>query len=238
MEPPVFQPFGVAHLTVIMATGALPFFLASVVRKAQWPRGERVVAHAFAGVLGLNYIAYAAYVWKTSTLYWENALPFQLCDWAMVAIIVALLTGRVRWLEVAYFWGLGGTVQAIITPNLRHGFPDIRFLSFFVGHGAIVAGIVFLMVMRGYRPEFRSIFRVFAWTELYFVVTFTVDLLTGVNYGFLLHKPEAFSLLSYLSDERPIYLFQMHLLAFLFFFLLYAPFGLYDLVRRRRGTPS
>ena len=49
----------------------------------------------------------------------------------MVAIVVALLTGRERWLEVAYFWGIGGTLQAIITPDLRHAFPDVRFLQLF-----------------------------------------------------------------------------------------------------------
>jgi uncharacterized membrane protein YwaF len=62
-----------------------------------------------------------------------------------------------------------------------------------------------------------------------------VDQLTGVNYGFLLHKPEAFSILSYLSDERPIYLLQLNLLALAFFALLYAPFAVYDALRVARA---
>ena len=90
----------------------------------------------------------------TAGFSWKQALPFQLCDWAMVAIIVALLTGRERWLEVAYFWGIGGTAQAILTPDLRHAFPDIRFLSFFIAHSGIVVGIAFVMIMRGFRPHF------------------------------------------------------------------------------------
>ena len=36
------------------------------------------------------------------------------------------------------------------------------------------------------------------------------DQWTQVNYGFLLHKPEAFSLLSYLSDSRPLYLVERY----------------------------
>jgi len=78
-------------------------------------------------------------------------LPLQLCDWAMAVIIVALWTGNRRWLEVAYFWGIGGTLQAIITPNLRYGFPDLRFISFFVAHSGIIIGIVFLMLIYGFR---------------------------------------------------------------------------------------
>jgi uncharacterized membrane protein YwaF len=61
-------------------------------------------------------------------------------------------------------------------------------------------------------------------------MTIVVDLLTGVNYGYLLHKPEASSLLSLLSDYRPLYIFQMHLLAIFFYLVLYSPFAIYDLV--------
>ncbi len=58
-----------------------------------------------------------------------------------------------------------------------------------------------------------------------------MDWVTGVNYGFLLHKPEAFSILSYLADWRPLYIAQLNLLALAFFALLYAPFAIMDLVR-------
>ena len=191
-------------------------------------------------MLGINYVGYAIYLSAIGATTWEKELPLQLCDWAMVAIIVAFLTGRERWLEVAYFWGIGGTVQAIITPDLHYAFPDIRFMSFFVGHSGIVIGIIFLMVVRGFRPHFNSIWRTFAWTEFYFVITITVDLITGANYGYLLHRPEAASLLNLLSDSRPLYLFEMHLLALFFFLALYSPFAIYDLARgkviRNAGT--
>jgi hypothetical integral membrane protein (TIGR02206 family) len=225
-----FRPFGLAHLVVVLLTIALPFVLAAFVRKSRWPRSERTIARLLAVTLAFNYLGYEIYLALTAGLSWEKALPFQLCDWAMIAIIVALLTGRERWLEVAYFWGIGGTAQAILTPDLKYAFPDIRFLSFFIAHSGIVVGIAFVMIMRGFRPHFRSVWRTFAWSELYFVMTIMVDLLTGVNYGYLLHKPEAASLLSYLSDHRVVYLFQMHLLALVFYLVLYSPFVIYDLV--------
>ena len=231
---PVFERFGVAHLVVILLTIALPFIMAAFVRKRRWPRGERIVGKLIAILLGLNYLGYAIYLRSTQEMTWQTELPFQLCDWAMIAIVVALLTGRERWLEVAYFWGIGGTLQAIITPDLRHAFPDVRFFSFFIGHSGIVVGILFLMVMRGYRPHLSSIWRTFAWSEVYFVVTIIVDLITGVNYGYLLHKPKEASLLDFLSDNWPVYLFQMHLLALAFFCVLYVPFAIYDLFKRKK----
>lgn len=236
MDPSrAFRPFGLAHVVVIVLTIALPFVLAAFVRKSRWPRSERMIGRVIAVLLGLNYLGYAIYLRSIGAATWQNELPFQLCDWAMIAIIVALLTGRERWLEVSYFWGIGGTAQAILTPDLHYPFPDVRFLSFFIGHSGIVVGIVFLMVMRGYRPHFRSIWRTFAWSEVYFVVTIVIDLITGVNYGYLLHQPQAASLLSFLSDNWPIYLFQMHLLALLFFCALYVPFAFFDAIRGTRN---
>ena len=53
--------------------------------------------------------------------------------------------------------------------------------------------------------------------------------------AFLLRKPEAASLLSFLSDWRPLYLLEFHLLAFTFFAMLYAPFAIVDLIRKAKS---
>lgn len=229
----VFLLFGPAHLTVIFLTVALPFFLAFTVHRTKSRFLERSICFAISGLLLINYFAYLIVARHFGATQWYRSLPLQLCDWAMGVIIVALWTGNRRWLEIAYFWGIGGTLQALITPNLRIAFPDLRFVSFFVAHSGIIIGIVFLMLVYGFRPSPRGILRTFFWTEVYFVVAFSVDLLTGENYGFLLHKPEAASLLSFLSDWRPLYLLEFHLLAFAFFTVLYVPFAVVDLMRRK-----
>src|SRR6266513_1568604 len=194
-----FQPYGWPHLTVIVLTIALPFVLAAVVRRTKSTRVERAIVALLSAVLVVNYIAYLVFVRSHGNLTWQQMLPLQLCDWGMVVVIVAMWTGNQRWFEVAYFWGIGGTLQAVLTPNLPYGFPDFRFFSFFISHSGIIAGVVFLMLVHKYRPYPMAIVRVFLWTELYFVITVMADAYTGYNYGFLLHKPEAFSLLSLLS---------------------------------------
>jgi hypothetical integral membrane protein (TIGR02206 family) len=234
--PNAFRPFGLAHLMVIALTVALPFIMAAFVRKSRWPLSERTVGQLLAGMLLVNYLGYEIYLAATVGLEWKKVLPVQLCDWAMIAIVVALLTGRNRWLEVAYFWGIGGTLQAIITPDLRFAFPDIRFLTFFVAHCGIVVAIAFMMIVKRFRPHWFSIVRVFAWTEFYFVLTITVDLITGENYGYLLHPPASASLLDALSDNHILYIVEMHLLALGFYLVLYLPFALYDLASNRRGS--
>jgi hypothetical integral membrane protein (TIGR02206 family) len=233
MEPE-FQPYGLPHLTVIFLTIVLPFALAAIVWRTKSPRAEKVIVGVLSAVLVLNYIVYLIFIRSRGTTTWQQMLPMQLCDWGIVVVIVAMCTGNQRWFDVAYFWGIGGTLQAVLTPDLRFGFPDWRFISFFTSHCGIIIGVVFLMLTRRYRPYPMSIVRVFLWSELYFVVTFITDKLTGFNYGFLLHKPEAFSILSFLSDSPPLYLVQMHGLALSFFLALYVPFAIYDLVRCNR----
>jgi hypothetical integral membrane protein (TIGR02206 family) len=226
-----FRAYGSAHLIVIGLTITTPFLLATIARTR---RLERTIIAAIVTVLIVNYVGYLIFIRAHGMTNWLEMLPLQMCDWAMVVVIVALWTGNARWFEVAYFWGIGGTLQAVLTPNLPYGFPDLRFFSFFISHSTIIVGVVFLMIAQRLRPYPMSIVRVWLWSELYFVVTFVADQLTGFNYGFLLHKPEEFSLLSLLADWRPLYLLQMHGLALLFFLVLYIPFAIVDLVKKRR----
>jgi hypothetical integral membrane protein (TIGR02206 family) len=231
-DAPEFQPYGLPHFTVIFITIVLPFALAALVRRAQSQRIEKLIIAALSAVLILNYLAYLIFIRSQGVVDWRHMLPMQMCDWGIVVVIVAMWTGHQRWFEVAYFWGIGGTLQAVLTPNLRYGFPDWRFISFFTSHCGIIIGVVFLMLTRRYRPYPMSIVRVWLWSEFYFIVTLAVDKLTGFNYGFLLHKPEAFSILSFLSDSWPLYLLQLHGVALLFFLVLYAPFAVFDAIKR------
>jgi len=235
-DAPKFQPYGLPHLTVIFLTIVLPFALAAIVQRTRSQRLEKVIIGVLSAVLLVNYIVYLLFIRSQGLVDWWQMLPMQMCDWGMVVVIVAMWTGSQRWFEVAYFWGIGGTLQAVLTPNLRFGFPDWRFISFFTSHCGIIISVVFLMLTRRYRPYPMSIVRVWLWSEFYFVVTLITDEMTGFNYGFVLHKPEAFSILSFLSDSRPLYLLQMHGVALLFFLGLYAPFAVVDLFRRGQSN--
>ena len=166
MNPaPEFHAYGLPHFVVIFLTATLPFALAALARRRKPKSLERAIVVTLSTVLVLNYATYLVFVrYRGGAVSWQQLLPLQLCDWGMVVVIVAMLTGRQRWFEVAYFWGIGGTVQAVLTPNLHFGFPDFRFFSFFISHCGIIIGIVFLMLTRRYRPEPMSLVRVWLWS--------------------------------------------------------------------------
>jgi hypothetical integral membrane protein (TIGR02206 family) len=153
-----------------------------------------------------------------------GALPMQLCDWAMIAVMAALVSCRQRVYELAWYWGLAGTLQAIVTPNLPEGFPSLHFVSFFVAHCGIVVGVLYLTAVEGLRPERWSVARAMLWSEVYMGTALLVNWLTGANYGFLSHRPLGKSLLDYLSPNPAVYLLELNLLAVGFYLVLYAPF--------------
>src|SRR5205823_1337900 len=121
-----FQAFSAEHWLAIFLTIALPFALAALVRRAKSSRLERTIVVLILAALVANYIGYIVFIQHLGEQTWKQMLPMQMCDWAMAVIMIALWTGWPRWFEVAYFWGIGGTLQAILTPNLHYAFPDTR----------------------------------------------------------------------------------------------------------------
>jgi len=228
---PAFRLFGPAHLAAIGLTVGLPVFFWATARQKGREGSRKGVRFGLVGLLLANWIANEVAAAMGGRLSLAYDLPMQLCDWATVAVMAALLTCRRRVYEVAYFWGLAGTLQAILTPNLQEGFPSPRFISFFVGHSGVVVGVLFLTAVEGLRPRPGSIVRAMLWSEVYLGAALMVNYLTGSNYGFLSHRPLAPSLLDYLSSNHGLYLLELNLLAVIFYLALYAPFWVRDLIR-------
>ena len=130
-----FQHFGAEHLAVIFLTAVLPFVLAAIVWRTKSSAVNRTIIVSISAILILNYVFYLVHTRTFGELRWTQMLPMQMCDWAMVVVMVTLWSGNRRWFEVAYFWGIGGTLQAVLTPNLRVGFPDPRFIMSATGPG-------------------------------------------------------------------------------------------------------
>jgi hypothetical integral membrane protein (TIGR02206 family) len=228
---PVFHPFGLSHWVVMGLTLALPVFFWATARGAGKEGYRAGVRFALAGLLLVNFAGYEISRAMVGKFDPADALPMQLCDWAMFSVVAALATRR-QWLyELGYFWGLSGTFQAILTPNLQEGFPSLRFISFFIDHSGIVVGVLFLTAVEGMRPRWASIGRVVLWSQVYLVAALTANALTGADYGFLAHPPPVKSLLSDLSSNHWLYVLEIDLLALGFYLALYVPFFVWDLIR-------
>jgi len=178
-------------------------------------------------------------LWLAAGASWVAVLPLHLCGIAVYLTAWTLVVRGPRVYEVAYFWGLAGATQALLTPDLSHGFPHPAFLLFFLGHGAIVVGIVYATLVFGLRPYPDSIPRVAAITLGYAAAIFAVNLWLGTNFLYLMAKPSQPSLLDWLGPW-PWYLVPLVAVGLAFMLLWYLPFFVLDLRKRRqtRGPGS
>ena len=139
-----------------------------------------------------------------------------------------LLTKSYPIYEFAYFLGIAGASQAVLTPEAGiYGFPHYRIFQTLFAHGAIVTAAIFMTVVEGYRPTWKSLKRVVIWLNIYALLVTGINLLIGSNYLYTLQKPATASLIDLLGPW-PVYLLALELIALLFCFLLYLPWMIKD----------
>ena len=151
------------------------------------------------------------------------ALPFQLCDAAIFVSALALWLRQQLLVEVTYFWGLAGTIQAIITPDLPEHFPTFPFIQYYVAHGGVVAAALLLVVGLRQWPRRHALQWVVSLTLAYTAFVGLLDATTGANYMYLRAKPGSATPLDLLGPW-PWYIGWAALVGLALFAILDAPF--------------
>ncbi len=220
-----FHPFSQEHLIAVVVgfASVAGFLLAGKMGDAFQKRTSMVLALLNLTAFPLSLVAWASIDAPKSL---DNFLPFHLCDVAAICAGLALLTKRPLLCSLTYFWGLAATIQALLTPALSVGFPNMAFVMFFVQHFAIVAAAFYLPIVDGWRPRlplWKAPFEAFAWSQVYLAIAMTANWLLGTNFAFASRKPDNPSLLDYLGPW-PWYLLGMEILALVLFYLLALPF--------------
>ncbi|HML00609.1 MAG TPA: TIGR02206 family membrane protein [Acidimicrobiales bacterium] len=181
-------------------------------RWAQWLLGLVLLADA------VSFAVSASHPFAVRT-----SLPLPLCDVAALVAAAACFWPAPLLLELTWFWGMAGTLQAVATPDLDEGFPHLVFFQYTVGHLAIVVVALYLVVGLGRRPRRRSAPRVLAITAAYTAFVGLVDWWTGADYMFLRSPPAGWTLLRVLGPW-PWYVFSAAGVAVVLVTLLDAPF--------------
>jgi hypothetical integral membrane protein (TIGR02206 family) len=184
-------------------------------------------------VLVADAVSYVVALAVAGTFSAATSLPLPLCD---VAVLVA---GAACWwrvpvlVELTYFWGLAGTLQAVVTPDLSVGFPHLVFFQYTVGHLGIVLAALFLVVGLRIVPRPGAGPRVLAITVAYTAVVGLVDWASGANYMFLRRPPGNWTLLRVLGPW-PWYVLGAAGVAVVLVTILDAPFW----AGRRHRAPT
>ncbi|MDA8379901.1 MAG: TIGR02206 family membrane protein [Actinomycetota bacterium] len=194
-------------------------------------------AHAVARVLGVllaaDAVSFVVAIVVGGTFSAKTSLPLPLCDMAVLVAAAACWWRSPVLVELTYFWGLAGTLQGAITPDLNAGFPHLVFFQYVVGHFGIVMAALLLVV--GLRIPARpdAVRRIFGITAAYTALVGLVDWTTGANYMFLRRPPSNWTLLRLLGPW-PWYVVSAAAVAFVLIVALNSPFWWI----RRRGSQT
>lgn len=222
------------HVWAVAAVGALVIVLigAAQLRPSGW---ITPVARALAVVLVVNELS-----WVFSAANWQisskivYSLPLQICDIGTFVAAFALWLRRPILVELTYFWGVAGTFQALITPDLPQHFPSYLYFQYYIAHGGIVVAALFLVVGLGLRPRPYAVVRVAMLTLVYAALVGLLDVAVGANYLYLRSKPGNPTLLDVMGPW-PWYLIPATLTGAVLFLILDAPFRIRWLRSRRPG---
>ena len=209
------------HIAALAVTAAVVGLLVAGARR----RGD---AWAVPVGRGLAAVILAAYLCEHLTYAlrgdWtvQVNLPLHLTDVVTLASIAALWRPESALLvELVYFWALSASLQAVLTPDLGYGFPDILFVTYFVTHSGAVAAACLLVFGSRRTPRSGSMWRTYAITLGVTVAAAFATVLTGGNYMFLRRKPSDPSLLD-LMGPWPVYILVAAALGLLIFLALAA----------------
>ena len=229
-----FALFDPAHLLslllILVAVIAIPLLVSRFVPETQ----QRRVGKSLAIVMLLHEFGKIYLRVAVLELPLRESLPLHLCGAALILTAILLWRHSYRVYEVAYFWALGGSIPALLTPDIPVNFPHPAFLAFFAGHGLILLGVMYATLVYQFRPQLRSVGLAIGATIGYALIMIPVNLTLDTNYLYLCHKPAQASIMDYLGPW-PWYVLSLLLLAVVLCWLCYLPFAFRAGTRARRS---
>lgn len=232
------QIFGPKHLTVVAVF--VLFWLSLFYFRSIWNEKQRnTVRLTLAILLAVNEIGlhlWSAYwgIWNVQTM-----LPLHMCSMILWIIVFMVITHNHSLYDFAYFLGIGGALQAFLTPadGAMYDIPHYRIMQTLIAHGLIISIPLFMTIVDGYRPTLVSFKRIFIWTNIYMVIIFFLNYAIGSNYLFIAQKPPSPTLMDILSPW-PWYIPQLEVVAFIIFFIMYLPFLIKDQLAKSAQVKS
>ena len=225
-----FQLYGTAHLNYIYAMALSWVIVPFIAKKCLDKVGHRNLAIALAiFILGIEIID-DFYRFLDPKMGWSISrdLPLHMCGLSVIGTSWVLIKKNQLVFELCYFWGLGGALQAILTPDSTNILDHFYLFSFMASHGLIILNISFLIFVEGMVLRKWALLRAIIITEFILVIVYIINLILGSNYFYLINKPDAPN--PFLIGEWPVYLFYLQLAAIVILGIINLPMVIY---RRR-----
>jgi len=213
------------HIIPILFAVAFTVCLVSYSSKNFNAFQKQKAVHYLACFVSLTLIGFHVYRMLFDNYNFKTDLPLYLCS--LMALLIPVFTYyRKYWMfEILVFWIIGGTLQAVITPDITTGFPSFDYFRYWIIHLGLLSIIFYFIFELKMRPTLKSVFKSFFALQGYVALMMLLNYLLDANYFYLNEKPKSASLLDYFG-EWPYYILVGQLIIIPLFLLIYGPFYL------------
>lgn len=217
-----FHSFSLEHFSTLFACGLVTFVVIQK-GKASDVEMKTNIALVLSGLTFSTLLIEAMVKGSEGTYDYLSDLPLFLCDLVAVLLPFILYHKNRKWIGILYFWAMAGTLQALITPDLKDGFPSFHFFRYFLTHAGIVAAVLYTVVVWKIRISWKDFFNAILFAQFYLVAIHLINQLLGSNYAYTMQKPPGPTILD-LMGPWPWYILWGEFLMILLFLLLMLPF--------------
>lgn len=221
-----FVLFGTWHLVALLVIILLNVGMLGFRRSSEKTR--TAVRWTMAIVLWADEVSW--HIWNAFWGHWtvNTMLPLHICSILIWLAGFMLIFKIYPIYEFVYFIGIGAAMQALLTPDGGiYGFPHYRIFQTMISHGLLITSGIYLTTVEGFRPTWKSFWRVVIGVNIYAAIIFPINLLLGTDFLYINGKPATASLLD-LLPPWPYYLLTMELIGIIVFLILYLPFYFKD----------
>ena len=214
---------GKQHLIpIIIAILFAVFFIIYAKRHFNQNQQNKAI-HVFACIISLVVIGFHMHKISLGNYSLSTDLPLYLCS--LLGLIIPIFTYyRKYWMyEVLIFWIIGGTLQAVLTPDIALGFPSFDYFRYWMVHLGLLIVIFYATYVLNMQPKFKSVFKSFLALQVYVLLMIAINYMLDANYFYLNEKPQSASLLDYFG-EWPWYIIVGQIIIIPLFLLIYLPF--------------
>ena len=228
-----FVIFGNAHLITLFIIIAIAIVFPLIVKTR--PVSQIILITKIMGVSLISLEFIKPLIWHYSMDFpWIELVPIHMCNLSTLFIGIFLITKKRLFFEVAFFWGIGGGINALITPDIPNSFPDPQYILFFFGHGLLIIAIAYACISLANRPTLNSVKNGIYFSLITLPVIYFINKILGppANYWYLGSKPVGDSILN-LFPAPPLHIPVLIIIGVILFFLIYSPYWVYDSFKKQ-----
>lgn len=174
------------------------------------------------------------YIWYGMSGYFsiEESLPFYNCRIAIISLVIGDIFDRDRLKYIGMYWGLMGSILALLVPVLDpFGYDHFTFYSFFIGHLFLFWGSLYLILVEEKNVDDKTLKGICVFTNIYHTLVFLFDSRFGANYCYLIDSPVMEDFL----DKAPQLVYTLTVMLFFDFVIYLTHLGIRKIIDKTRG---